>query len=212
MSGPMSHVGARHGEGSARGPLPIAVSAPPEVTLTRKQYPGTAAGRGARGNSWRGSMHSGRAGSAELRGGLSREGQTTRQGAGRDGVGVGWGGGGKPLAGAREPYTLTCPSPAPPARRRLRAAAGRARTRGARAPPRQSQPRSFKAGRAPRRNRRCRRAAAMAAPSSGNPPPCSSPWGPLEGGSRLSPSPHFRTPPPALCFPIGERLRVGRPG
>lgn len=53
----------------------------------------------------------------------------TPQGRGWD---QGRGGGGKPIAGAREPHTLTCPSPSPSAGLRLRAAADHARTRGAR--------------------------------------------------------------------------------
>lgn len=116
-----------------------------------------------------------KAGGQEVRGDPEGGGEARPPAAGRPRVRRRVGREKKPLAGARRPHTLTCPSPSPPARRRLRAAAGHARSRGARAhsrcPPRaraqpaQSQLRSFKAGRALRRSRRCRRAAAMAAPS-----------------------------------------------
>lgn len=209
----MSHVGARHGEGSARGPLPIAVSAPPEVTLTRKQYPGTAAGRGARGNSWRGSMHSGRAGSAELRGGLSREGQTTRQGAGRDGVGWGWGevGEGSPWrARASRTHSPAPPPPRPPGGGSQQPRAARAHEALALRPVSPS-PAHSKPG--------ARRVAAAAAaaqppwpplPREALPPP--RPLGPAGRGLSAVSGPHFRIPPPVLCLPIGERLWVGRLG
>lgn len=115
-----------------------------------------------------------KAGGQEVRSDPEGDREARPPAAGRTGSGGGWVEK-KPLAGARRPHTLTCPSPSPPARRRLRAAAGHARSRGARAhsrclpraraPPAQSQLRSFKAGRALRRSRRGRRAAAMAAPS-----------------------------------------------
>lgn len=130
---------------------------------------------------WRGEREGGRAGNAGRRAELTREGQMTPPRP-RLGSGQGWRSGKEaPRGRARAAHThLPLPLPARPAEapscREPRAHTRRAHARcrslpRARAPPVQSQPRSFKAGRALRRSRRRRRAAAMAAPSSGNPPP-----------------------------------------
>lgn len=163
----------------ARGPLPVAVPSPersPRPGNSTPEWQSAVEGRnrveGRKG---------GRAGSVGRRGGLTRERQKTPTPP-KDQVGFGgqWGRE-APRGHARVAHThLPLPLPARPAEAPS-CRGPRAHTRRAhahcrslprvRAPPVQSQPRSFKAGRALRRSRRCLRAAAMAAPSSGNPPP-----------------------------------------
>lgn len=148
------------------------------------------------------------------------EGQTMPQ---RLGLGSGWGLGEESPSQARanRTHSPAPPPPRPPGGGSELPRAARAHTRRAharclslpraRAPPVHSQPRSFKAGRALPSSLRCLRAASMAARSSGNPPPApplAPPPALLEGGSRLSPGPGFRTPPQVLAGPIGERLWV----
>eukprot|EP00071_Canis_lupus_P049267 XP_022282824.1 basic proline-rich protein-like [Canis lupus familiaris] len=148
----------------------------------------------------------GRAGSAGRRGGPTGERQKTPPPhPPSTGLRSGGSGGGKPLAGTREPHTLTCPSPSPPARRRLREAAGRARTQGARTRtagrflelalrPFSPSPAHSKPG------ARSAAAAVACAQLPWPPPPRETLPRPShsalkEGGSRWSPGPHFRTPP-----------------
>ncbi|CAD7693853.1 unnamed protein product [Nyctereutes procyonoides] len=188
------------------GPAPSRGAFTPEVTLTRKQYPGVPVGRGreqAGGGAkrWQG----GKCGAKRRADPGKAEDASPHPATPSTGWRSGGSGGGKPLAGTREPHTLTCPSPSPPARRRLREAAGRARTQGARTRtagrflelalrPFSPSPAHSKPG------ARSAAAAVACAQLPWPPPPRETLPRPshsalLEGGSRWSPGPHFRTPP-----------------
>lgn len=137
-------------------------------------------------------------------------------------LGSGGSGGGKPLAGTREPHTLTCPSPSPPARRRLRAAAGRARTHGARTRAASRFPelalRPFSPSPAHSKpGARSVAAAVAAAQLPWPPPPRETLPRPLPlrpPGRRFSvvSGPSLPHPAQVLSGPIDKRLRFRRPG
>lgn len=139
-------------------------------------------------------------------------------------------GDGKPLAGAREPHTLTCPSPSRPPGGgselpRAPRARARAHTRGSARARARDAGRLFELAlrrfsRSPAHSKPGARsvAGAVAAaqlpwppPPSGNPPPAPPSTPSWKGPPGFLRAPHFRPPLHVPSGPIGERLRVWQP-